>query len=244
MKKISLVLFDMDGVLFSSEPILHRAYSDAVSTMNQRRGSAEPVPSEEQIFAHVGKPVRQLFAELFPHLDEDVRNDLNQHVLRYLVDNIGEGIIYPNTADTLAKLSGNWPVALASNGRSAYLKAICSYFDLQQFLQPGYSIHGTIHNKLQLVAAYGQNLDFFAAGSGKNPPQIESTPIPDPGLGRNILVVGDRSGDLEAARSNGCHFIGVTWGHGSLSEVETADFLAHDMAELADIISNEFTTSQ
>src|SRR5262245_16677955 len=66
----TLIAFDLDGVLYSSEPFLGEAYRDAIANVNARRpGSFPRVPTTREILDHVGWPVPVILERLFPAVD-------------------------------------------------------------------------------------------------------------------------------------------------------------------------------
>ena len=50
-----------------------------------------------------------------------------------------------------------------------------------------------------------------------------------------LLMIGDRTSDLEAAREIDCAFIGCNYGFAS-EEIKTADKVIHDFSELLEIL--------
>ncbi len=52
------------------------------------------------------------------------------------------------------------------------------------------------------------------------------------------VMIGDRHSDIEAAKYTGIKSIGVTYGFGSIEEIEGAnpDYIAHNIAELQEIL--------
>ena len=52
----------------------------------------------------------------------------------------------------------------------------------------------------------------------------------------DAVMVGDRFYDVDAARANGLRVIGVSWGIGDREELEGADLLVEETAELASLL--------
>ena len=53
---------------------------------------------------------------------------------------------------------------------------------------------------------------------------------------RDVVLVGDRAHDVEAARSAGVSCVGALWGYGSRDELAGADDVATDVHELAALL--------
>lgn len=51
-----------------------------------------------------------------------------------------------------------------------------------------------------------------------------------------MVMVGDRSYDIEGAEASGIASIGVLYGYGDVSELSGADFLAENVDELCRIL--------
>jgi len=66
----AVIAFDLDGVLYSSEPFLGEAYREAIVNVNAQRPNSFPrVPSTREILDHVGWPVTVILDRLFPDID-------------------------------------------------------------------------------------------------------------------------------------------------------------------------------
>ena len=62
-----LLAFDLDGVLYSSEPFLGDAYREAIEDVNAQRPGAFPrVPATRDILDHIGWPVPEILAAPVP----------------------------------------------------------------------------------------------------------------------------------------------------------------------------------
>lgn len=212
---LKAVFFDMDGTLFSSEPVLHQAYQKAVASFNEANNNNIPVPELEDILHYVGQPASVIFAGLFPQLSEEQRRELNQYSLANLCTAIeqGGGILYEGVKPLLSQIQKNGLATfVASNGRQNYLEAIIQGFNLQEYFPELITIESKgVSSKAEII------LNTIAQ---KNLSQEEA------------VMVGDRDSDINAARHANIPFIGVTWGHGVVAEIEQADLMAHSPQEL------------
>src|SRR5262245_24369352 len=118
---MGLLAFDLDGVLYSSEPFLGEAYREAIANVNARHPGAFPrVPTTQEILAHVGWPIPVIFANVFGDVAEGPLEDLHAETLDVICRRVAnrEGTFYPHVADTLRDLrAAGHVLCVASNGR-------------------------------------------------------------------------------------------------------------------------------
>lgn len=217
-QNIKIIVFDMDGTIYSSESILHKAYKHAIAQYNDDTQANIPTPNLQTILAQVGQPAPKIFASLFPQLSLEQRNHLNEYSLQNLCDMIlqGGGMIYPGIEKTLNKLlQKQYPLFIASNGRRPYIESILKGFDLAKFFGKLITIEDPgIASKAEIIQHY-----------------IKENSLQP----KQCIMVGDRTADLEAARKAQSFFCGVTWGHGPVHEVSSADIIIEKTGELAEI---------
>src|SRR5512139_878508 len=99
----SLIAFDLDGVIYSSEPFIAESYRESIRLVNQRRpGSFERVPSTREILDHVGWPVATILERLFPKVEPAAVKLLFDTTLDVICDFVRRkrGHIYPDIAPT------------------------------------------------------------------------------------------------------------------------------------------------
>jgi phosphoglycolate phosphatase len=217
----ALIAFDLDGVLYSSEPFLGEAYREAIANVNQRRPNSFPrVPSTREILDHVGWPVTVILDRLFPDIDAAAVDLLYAEALEVICAHVarGEGILFPGVAKTLADLRrSGLLLAVASNGRQRYIETVLSSYGIaRHFLDLITVESGAIENKAGVLRAC---LARYCLGP------------------EQLVMVGDRSSDVEAAAAVGCHFIGCDYGHGYRNEIEGAGPIISAFDELPNAIA-------
>jgi phosphoglycolate phosphatase len=217
----ALIAFDLDGVIYSSEPFLGEAYREAIANVNAQRPNAFPrVPSTREILDHVGWPVPVILARLFPNIDRAAVDLLYAETLTVIFAKVarGEGILFSGVAETLARLQASgFLLAVASNGRRRYVETVLSSNGIARHFTDLITVEsGPINDKAQILHAYVER-------HGLTPQQI--------------VMVGDRASDVEAAAAVGCHFIGCDYGHGYRSEIESAGPVVSAFGELPDAIA-------
>lgn len=212
----SLIAFDLDGVLYSAEPFLGEAYREAIARVNVRLPGAFPrVPATGEILEHVGWPVPVILQRLFPTVAPEAVDSLYHETLPVICEHVrrGEGTLFPRVAETLAELNTEgYRLAVASNGRRAYVTAVLATYDLTRCFVDLVAVEsGSKTTKGDLLRAYMSQYDV------------------DPG---RMVMVGDRASDVEAAAEVGCPFIGCDYGHGHRDEVAGAGPIVSSFADL------------
>jgi phosphoglycolate phosphatase len=218
---IKAVVFDMDGTLYSSESILHQAYVAAVRDFNRERKLHVPTPSLQEILHQIGQPASAIFKNLFPDLSSEEQKVLNSFSLKNLCQSIsqGGGELYPGIIESLSFLQSiDKKLFIASNGRTAYLSSILQGFSLTHFFENFVTLEmNGIDTKAGIILYYMKESAFKA---------------------EEVLMVGDRTSDIDAARIAGTWFAGVLWGHDPGQEVADADIILEDTLELRTLFKN------
>ncbi len=220
-----LAAFDLDGVLYSSEPFLGEAYREAIANVNaERPGSFDRVPATREILDHVGWPVAMILQRLFPRVDDTALQLLHAETLVVICAHVarGDGILYPDIAATLRALRARGlQLAVASNGRTRYVETVLATYGLDRLFVERVTAD-QVGDKTAVLRTYLERLAVAPA---------------------DAVMVGDRASDVEAARAVGCRFIGCDYGHGYRHEIEPAGPLVSRFADLPAVIARELPAS-
>ncbi len=207
---ITHLAFDIDGVIYSAEDFIAEAYKRAI----EDSGLNLPIPSTEKILAHIGKPIRDIFSNLFPGITEHDMIVFRKWTRKNVVQMVGEkrGIIFGGIPELIKKLSERFTLAACSNGGAGYIETILKTYGLSKYFIPVLTLESEdVPNKGLLLKSY----------ISKN----GSDPI-------KWVMIGDRKTDLDAAKFNNCKFIGCTWGHAHLDELNGADKIVSSPADI------------
>jgi phosphoglycolate phosphatase len=214
----ALIAFDVDGVLFSAEPFVADAYREALTAVEtERPGTFTRVPSAREILDQVGWPVHVIQQRLFPGLEEEAgrllydatANAMAAHAAR------GDGVLYLGVPETLRALRvKGYQLAIASNARPMYLRALFERYPLEYLFVPPVTADEAGSKEAVLRT--------YLTRYGLSPQQV--------------IMVGDRAADAEAARAVGCWFVGCDYGHGYRHEIEQAGPVASRFSDLPDLI--------
>lgn len=193
-----LVLFDLDGTL--TDP--------GEGIANSLRNGLELVgidPSEHQpLQQFIGPPLQESFV-----LMGVPETELDKAIVGYrehFADiGIFENFVYPGIPEMLAHLVGDgWTLAIATSKPETFARRILDHFDLAQFFDvvAGATLDGSRRHKSDVIQHALDQL----------PQRLEES---------THFMVGDRNVDIEGGRLHGLDTIAVTWGYGSLSELES-----------------------
>ena len=207
-------IFDMDGTLFQTNLILEPALDatfDVLRTNGLWQGDT-PIEKYREI---MGVPLPVVWETLCPMHTLEIREESNVLFHVKLIEQIRghKGALYPHAEQTLAILSENYPLYIASNGQVDYLQAIVETYQLERFIQEIYSI--------QSIAS-GHKSDLVKRVVDEN--KIEYG-----------AVVGDRSSDIQAAKDNQLLSIGVRFDFAQDRDLEKADIVIDDLTALVNV---------
>ena len=149
----------------------------------------------------IGKPVKKIFENLFPDLADEHRDAISDSILGLLCDKIrqGHGHFYPEIRETVESLiSKGGKILVASNGRQPYIEAILEYAGVLQYV-----VHPTYIEGVKYFTKGDIMKSYAALGIGND----------------EILMVGDRLSDFDAARAIDCDFAWCAYGHAPPGEI-------------------------
>jgi phosphoglycolate phosphatase-like HAD superfamily hydrolase len=211
---MALLAFDLDGVLYSSEPFLGAAYQEAIAAVNARLpGTFARVPATHEILAHVGWTIPTIFAHLFPDAGPEALQALHAETLEAICRRVAarEGILYPDVPQTLEVLRrAGHTLCVASNGRTRYVETVLATYGVADAFTTRVTAD-MVGDKISILRFYRYRFGLPAD---------------------QVVMIGDRASDVEAAQAVSCPFVGCDYGHGHRHEIETAGPLVQRFADL------------
>lgn len=210
------LIFDMDGTLFQTDKILELSLEDTFNHLRllNKWDTGTPIDKYRQI---MGVPLPMVWENLLPNHSNEVREQTDAYFLDRLIENIrsGKGALYPNVNEVFIYLKeNNCSIYIASNGLTEYLKAIVSYYNLDNWVTETFSIQQIESlNKTDLVRSIIKKYEIT-----------------------NGAVVGDRISDINAAKDNGLVSIGCNFDFAQEEELSQADIVIDDLIELKTIL--------
>lgn len=209
-------IFDMDGTLFQTDTILELALEDTFDRLRSANLWDAETPIE-QYRDIMGVPLPKVWEALLPTHSRDIRKEANDFFHERLIANIeqGNGALYPNVEKLFTHLkSEGHPIYIASNGLTAYLAAVVSFYQLDQWVTETFSIQQI--SSLDKGELVGTIVEKYGIEGG--------------------AVIGDRLSDINAAKTNNLISVGCRFDFAQEEELAQADFVIEDLFELKDLL--------
>jgi phosphoglycolate phosphatase len=210
---VSVVIFDLDGVLVDSRAAIGGAMNHALAANGFAR---RPVAD---LHRYIGPPLALGFAELTgqPLHSDAVVACVASYRERYAISSLTETEVFAGIPEAVEELSREHRLAVATSKAQHLAEPLLAAVGLRDRFDlvagPGLDVH--VEDKATTIRAA---LD--ALGT--------------PGA----VMVGDRSFDVVGAHANGVPAIGVTWGIGSADELADAEAVVDEPAQLPATVAN------
>jgi phosphoglycolate phosphatase len=196
------VLLDLDGTISDSAPGIGRSLQHAFETCGY-----EP-PTDEQVRHVIGPPFEISLPTLGIHVD-DIERVVHAYRERYEDIGLFENTVYPGVGEMLDELvTAGHTLSIATAKPEPTARRIIEHFGFADYfaVQAGATVEvGTGRRTKAEVINYA----------------LLSLRLGPTDLSR-VVMVGDRDHDVEGAHMNGIACIGVTWGFGSIDELDGA----------------------
>ncbi|MCF0132949.1 MAG: HAD-IA family hydrolase [Blautia sp.] len=208
------ILFDLDGTLTESGEGICKSVQYALGKMGK------PVPELEELRVFVGPPLQEQFMKYADLDEEGGRQAVAYYRERYSTIGIYENHPYPGIETALAELKRKgYLLAVASSKPEVYVNLILEKFELQDYFDEviGSEMNGERVSKAEVIEEALVRL-----GMTKQREQV--------------LMVGDKEHDVIGAKQAGLSCLAVSYGYGTMQELEDAKPLkiVHSTEELLD----------
>lgn len=189
------IIFDVDGTLWDSTDSVARSWNLAI----QENSSLDLTITENALQQVFGKTMTEIADTLFSRLPEKERMKLLeicfQYENRYLETHPGK--LFDGVTDTLAALSGQYPLFIVSNCQQGYIEVLLRTCSLEPFIKDHLCFGETQTSKGQTI------LTLMKRNGLKNP-----------------VYVGDTRGDADACAEAGIPFIFAGYGFGDVPDAK------------------------
>ena len=205
------IYFDLDGTLTDPYEGITRCILYALDELGY------PHPDDDYLYSCIGPPLWDTFPELVG--EELTKKAVALYRERFVDVGWKENKPYEGIHDALANVAeAGHTLFVATAKPHMHAARIIEHFGMGDY------IHNVYGSELDGTRATKTDLLKFAVD--KNPGTVTR------------IMIGDRRHDLAGAIANDIEPVGVTWGYGSLEELETAGAtaIAHSPAELVDIV--------
>lgn len=193
------VLLDLDGTLIDPRLGITRSIQYALEKLGK------PVPLEKDLLWTIGPPLRDNLGTLLSTQDTQlIEQGMQYYRERFGTVGLFENEVYPGIPETLTNLKlAGVRLFLATSKPQPYAYRILEHFNLLDFFNGVYGseFNGMYSDKRLLIEQIVLREKLF---------------VPE------TIMVGDRMFDVAAAKYNHMAVAGVTYGYGSIEELETA----------------------
>ena len=206
-KEIDAVIFDLDGTLWNTVDSCLKA----TSFVKEEHSDITRDVTKEQIESAMGKTSDEIVNIYYGYLPREKGEEYANEAFNKNVDNLLKdgGTLYPNTRDTIIKLSKKYKLYIVSNCVKGYIESFLNTSGLKDYFSDYESYGNTLLSK-------GENIKFV----------IERNNL------KNPIYVGDTKGDMEASNYAGIPFVYAAYGFG---KVEGFDYKINDISELLNL---------
>ncbi len=209
------ILFDLDGTLTESAPGIINSLKYAL----ERLGVTDYDRTILDKF--IGPPLAVSFEKFFGFKGEKCNNAIKIYREYFSKKGLFENSVYAGVEDMLARLkSAGLKLAVATSKPEVFARRILDKFGLSGYFEV---ICGIPLDNEKMTKA--QVIDRAVAELSAADKQA-------------VLMVGDRDYDVAGAHQNGIECMGVTYGYGSRSELESAgaEYIAASAEEAAELM--------
>lgn len=211
------IIFDMDGTLFDTAPVALQGFKKTFERLIEHGHYNGEMPSDEKFLDQLGKIFSEIWDNLIPGTDKQVRRLADEWMLEIELELIREGLgtLYPDVTRVLTELKGmGYDLFVASNGLERYIAAIVDQYGLNDLFTDLYSAgRFNTESKVDLVRLL---LETYSIKGG--------------------FMVGDRHSDVEAGKANGLTVIGCQFGFADERELQDADIRITSFAEIITVL--------
>jgi phosphoglycolate phosphatase len=196
---IKHVLFDLDGTL--TDP--GEGITNSVAYALERYGIE--VKDKSTLNCFIGPPLSQSFTKYFGFDEQRANEAVNVYREYFATKGIFENKLYDGVCELLSALKKEGKtVILATSKPEIFAAKILEHFKIMEYFDIvcGSELNGNRVDKHEVIEC-----------------ALERADITDRS---NAVMVGDRLHDIIGAESSGLTSVGVTYGYGSIEELETA----------------------
>lgn len=206
-KEIDAIIFDLDGTLWNTVDSCLKV----IGLIKNEHSDITRDVTKEQIESAMGKTSEEIINIYYGYLPREKGEEYANEAFNKNVENLLKegGTLYPNTRETIIKLSKKYKLYIVSNCVKGYIESFLNTSGLKDYFDDYESYGNTLLSK-------GDNIKLVIKRNNlKNP-----------------IYVGDTKGDMEASYYAGIPFVYATYG---FDKVESFDYKINDISELLDL---------
>lgn len=200
MNKYKIILFDLDGTLSDPKVGIVKSVQYALKKMNL------VAPNINELECFIGPPLQASFAQRFNLDEEDTNRAIRFYRERFKKKGMFENELYSNIPMLLMSLRElDIILVVATSKPTVFSEQILKYFKIEHYfdLVVGSNLDGTRTSKTEIIQYILNHYSEY---------KLE-----------DFIMIGDREHDIIGANNSGIDSIGVTYGYGSLDELNYAN---------------------
>lgn len=197
--KYQVILFDLDGTLTDPKVGITKSVQYALKKYDIHE------PDLDKLIPFIGPPLVESFQEFYSLSKDEAAAAVGYYREYFTQAGMYENAVYPGIAEMLAKLTAEGKeLIVATSKPTVFSEQIIEHFGMTKFFKliAGSNLDGSRIHKTEII-------DFVLASLVQVPRQ-------------DIIMVGDRKHDIIGAKNNGIDSVAVSYGYGSLAELEQA----------------------
>ena len=215
LKNVKSIIFDFDGTLHNTIKIYYPAFSSGVELLREHGFARDFELSEKNVAKFLGEKPNFAYELIARGADENLKKKVMALVGKNMDENIKKGIgeLYDGTIKVLEELSKNYDLYILSNCRESYLDTALDVYGIKKYFKK-----------------------YFAAETYDYIPKDEIIKMERQNIKEEIIFVGDRHHDMEAARINNLKSIFCSYGFGNDEEGKDANYKISSIGEILNLL--------
>lgn len=213
IERIDNILFDLDGTLTDPKEGIVSSILYALDKLNIREENIN------ELDGFIGPPLRNSFITRYNLSDSAADKAMNFYREYFSEKGLYENVVYSDVTELLEYLSSQkYQLFVATSKPTIFADRILRHFNLDKYFK----------------GVVGSNLDNSRTDKSEVISFVVSSYHILPG---NSVMIGDRKHDIIGAKNNSMRSVFVTYGYGSLKEIEllNPDLIANNCNELKSI---------
>lgn len=210
------IFFDLDGTLTDSFAGIAHSVAHALQEV-----CGIETPDLSTLRDYIGPPLLNGFMDNHQLDESTAARCRSAYRAHFEKGGLYDNEVYEGVRDMLATLHAQgYTLYVATSKPERFAKRILAYFDLMPYFAriTGASMDGKIGHKYEVVA--------------------EALRLAQPADLSQCLMIGDRFHDIEGGKVNGIATMGVTYGFGTIEELQSAgaDSIVHHPSEICNYL--------
>ncbi len=210
------LVFDYDGTIHETLRIYEPAIRNCVNQLRIAGFSIDEDVPTKRIQSWLGMNALDMWRDFQPDMQEKMRQKASDMVGTFMEDAVysHQARWYEHAEETLNKLKQyGYSMVILSNSKIRTGEIHFKEFRMEQWFDKWYDCE-----------SYGWE------------PKTEIIKDIQKKYGNDLIMIGDRKSDIDAAKSIGAKAIGCAYGYGTKEELAEADYIISEIRELEELL--------